>query len=65
MALVLGFGALAFAFASWRRELAVAPDDDDRALVAAALAAEHGSNAAPRATDAGLDDGGIDEGIGR
>ncbi len=65
VALVLGFGALGFAFAKWRRELALAPDDDDRALVAAALAAEHGSNAAPRATDAGLDDGGIDEGIGR
>ena len=43
VALVLGFGALGFAFAKWRRELAVAPDDDDRALVAAALAAEHGS----------------------
>ena len=65
VALVLGFGALGFAFAKCRREMAVAPDDVDRALVAAALAAEHASNAGPRATDAGLDDGGIDEGVGR
>jgi cytochrome c-type biogenesis protein CcmH len=58
--LVVGFGALAFAFAKWRRELATPPDDDDRALVAQAMAEEQA-----RAGDGGLDDGRIGEGAGR
>jgi cytochrome c-type biogenesis protein CcmH len=78
VALVLGFGALGYAFAKWRRELAVPLGDDDRQLVAAALAAEHGPGGAlddgdrldaslddARALDPTLDEEGIGEGSGR
>jgi len=40
VALVVAFGALGFAFAKWRRQLATTPPDDgDPAMVAEALAA--------------------------
>ncbi len=42
VALVLAIGALVWAFARWRRQLRVPPpDDEDRALVDAALTATH------------------------
>ena len=65
VALVLGFGALGFAFATgdgswrWRPTTTTAPSSPPRWPPSTA------SSAAPRATDAGLDDGGIDEGVGR
>jgi cytochrome c-type biogenesis protein CcmH len=40
-ALVVCVAGLAVAFARWRREATLTATDDDRALVAAALAAEH------------------------
>jgi len=62
--LVLGFGGLAYAFARWRRQLQEPVAEDDRALVAAALAARHGAEEA-RAADRSLDEGSIGEGAGR
>jgi cytochrome c-type biogenesis protein CcmH len=47
--LVLGGGALALAFRRWRRQPALEPTDDDRALVEQALAG--GSGGSPRAAD--------------
>jgi cytochrome c-type biogenesis protein CcmH len=49
VALVVAFGGLGYAFARWRRQLdAAPPDEEDRALVAAALAAEHNARTPPR-----------------
>jgi cytochrome c-type biogenesis protein CcmH len=41
-ALLLAVGGLAFAFRRWRREPTLAATDEDRALVDAALADQHG-----------------------